>query len=273
MARPDRPRPELDLPDHEIPEFGLPDHEIPDHALVDRIWRVLARWAVPVMMTLAYVFLAATSETDNAGRAWMGVGLVFVMVVWFMFRAMTESAALARALSIGDTTRLFALADRYLPRKRRPAGRAPFLVARAFAHQLRGELTEALAALDDAHPGPELQPLASAVRIGALVELGRPADEARRFVVSAPRSPALAWLAEGQIAWRDGDLDTAAQRFARVIDDVRVGGAIRAIAHVYAARIADARSEPQTAARHRAAAANLAAPGATWLRGQRPASG
>jgi hypothetical protein len=262
MTRPNQPPPDL----------GLPDHEIPDHALVERIWRILARWAVPVMMTLAYVFLAATSETNNTGRAWMGVGLVFVLAVWVMFRRMTETAALSRALRVGDVSRLLALADHHLARTRRPAARAPFLVARAFAHQLRGEPTEALAALGEAIPGPELQPLASAIRIGALIELGRPAGEARAFVVSAPRAPALAWLAEGELAWRDGDLDTASQRFARVIDDIRAGGAIRALAHVYAARIADARAEPAAAAHHRGAAAGLAAPGATWLLEQPAAS-
>lgn len=255
-------------PDHELPDTGLPDHEIPDRDLVERIWRVLQRWAVPVMMTLAYVFLAATSETNNTGRAWMGVGLVFVFVVWFMFRGLTETAALSRALSIGDVARLQALADHRLARIRRPAARARYLVARAFAHQLRGEHAEALAALDEARPAPELWPLAAAVRIGALVELGRPAAEARGFVISAPRAPALGWLVEGELAWRDGDHDTAVQRFARVIDDVRAGGATRAIAHVYAARLADARREPQLAARHRTAAAKLAAPGATWLREQ-----
>jgi hypothetical protein len=260
-------------PDHELPDTGLPDHELPDRDLVERIWRILQRWAVPVMMTLAYVFLAATSETNNTGKAWMGVGLAFVLAVWFMFRGLTETAALSRALSIGDVARLQALADYRLARTRRPAARARYLVARAVAHQLRGELAEALAALDGAQPGPELQPLAAAVRIGALVELGRPADEARRFVVAAPRMPALGWLVEGELAWRDGDLDTASQRFARVIDDIRAGGATRAIAHVYAARIADARGESQAADRHRAVAAGLAAPGATWLRGQAAASG
>jgi hypothetical protein len=89
-------------PDHELPDTGLPDHELPDRDLVERIWRILQRWAVPVMMTLAYVFLAATSETNNTGKAWMGVGLVFVLIVWFMFRGLTETAALSRALSIGD---------------------------------------------------------------------------------------------------------------------------------------------------------------------------
>ncbi len=236
--------------------------------MIERAWQILSRWAVPVMMSIAYVLLAVTSDTNTAGKAWMALGLGFVFVVWFVFRALTETAALSRALGVGDTVRLFALADRHLPRRRRPADRAPFLVARAFAHQLRGEFSQALAALEDARPGPDLQPLAAAVRIGALVELGHPAADLRSLVVSAPRSPALAWLAEGQIAWRDGDLDAAAQRFARVIDDVRAGSATRAIAHLYAARISDARGDAATATRHRAAAANLAPPDATWLRGE-----
>lgn len=235
--------------------------------VIERAWEILSRWAVPMMMALAYAFLAATSETNTAGKAWMAVGLGLVLVVWFVFRALTETAALARALRVGDTTRLFALADRHLPRTRRPADRAPFLVARAFAHELCGQPAEALAVIGEARPDPELQPLASAVTIGALVELGR-AAEARALVVTAPRAPALGWLAEGQIAWGDGEFDTAAPLFARVIDDVRAGSATRAIAHVYAARIADVRGEAQAAARHRAAAAILATPDATWLHGQ-----
>jgi hypothetical protein len=233
--------------------------------MMERLWAILARWAVPVMMSLAYALLAVTSETDTRGKAWMGVGLVFVFIVWFMFRALTETAALARAVSVGDVTKLLQLAERHLRRKRRPAARARFLVGRAFAHQLRGEFAAALATVEGAAAtGPELEPLAAAIRIGALVELGRPAADARAHLVAAPRAPALAWLAEGEIAWRDAQPAAAAALFARIIDDVRAGSATRAIAHVYAARIAE---DPATAARHRAAAAGLAMPEATWLRG------
>jgi len=235
---------------------------------IERAWQILSWWAVPVMMTIAYTLLAATSDTNTTGKVWMAIGLGFVLVAWFVFRALTEAAALTRALRVGDTARLFELAERHLPRKRRPADRAPFLVARAFAHALRGEFSEALAALDEARPGPDLQPLAAVVKIGALVELGRSAAEARALVVQAPRTPALGWLAEAQIAWRDDQLDTASQLFARVIDDVRTGSATRAIAHVYAARIADARGQAAASTRHRAAAVTLATPDATWLRGQ-----
>jgi hypothetical protein len=255
-------------PDRDSLDHGLPDHELPDRDVLERVWGILSRWAVPVMMTLAYVLLAATSDTNATGKTWMAVGLGFVLVVWFVFRALTEAAALARAVSVGDVARLFALADRQLSRKRRPAGRARFLVARAFARQLRGEFAAALAALDEVKPGQDLQPLVSMIRISALVELGRPAADARAALVGAPRAPALGWLAEGQIAWRDGDLDTATQRFARIIGDVRAGSAIRAIAHLYAARIADARGQVEIAGRHRTRAANLASPDAAWLRGQ-----
>jgi hypothetical protein len=243
-----------------------PGDEPPESGVLERAWAVLSRWAVPVMMTLAYVLLALTSDTDTTGKAWMGVGLGFVMVVWFVFRALTESAALSRALRIGDTARLFALADRHLARKRRPADRVPFLVARGLAHQLRGEFAEALAAVEGIEPPPDLQALAQVVRIGALIELRQPVAPLPGRAAGR-LSSALDWLAEGQIAWQAGALDTAAARCAQVIDDVRAGSAIRAIAHVYAARIADARGEPAAGARHRAAASALAAPDATWLRG------
>jgi len=232
--------------------------------LLARVWAVLQRWAVPVMMALAYALLAATSDTGIAGKAWMAVGFAFVMVVWFVLRALTETAALARALGVGDVARLRELADRYLPRKRRAADRAPFLVGQALAELLRGEPAAALAALELAAPGDDLAPLAAAVRIAALVELGRPAAEARAALVAAPRAPALRGLAEGMIAWRDDQLDAAAARFTQVIDDIRAGSVTRAIAHRYLARIAEARHEP-TAAQHRRAAAALATPEATWL--------
>ncbi len=235
--------------------------------LIVRGWGALSRWAVPVMMTLAYALLVATSETNATGKAWMATGLVLVMTVWFAFRALADAAALSRALSVGDTAALSALADRARARGR-PAARARPLVARGFAQLLRGDHAAALAALDEARPGPELRPLVAAARIVACVELGRAIDPGDpTAATSAPRTPWLGWLADGVIAWRDGRPDAAAPLLARVIDDIRAGSALHAIAHVYAARIADARAAPAEAVRHRAAAADLAAPDAAWLRG------
>src|SRR5215470_1401704 len=123
--------------------------------LIERFWDTLSRWAVPVMMTLAYAFLAYTSETDTTGKAWMAAGLVLVMIAWFTFRALTDAAALSRALSVGDTAKLFDLAERPLSRRLRPVRRARFLVARGLAHLLRGEHAAALADLDEAQPAPD----------------------------------------------------------------------------------------------------------------------
>jgi hypothetical protein len=272
----------------EVPEHGLPDDELPHPAALERIWRALSRWAIPVMMTLAYILLVATSDTDAVGSAVMGSGLVLVLVVWFLFRALTETAGLARAIGVGDVARLLAIADRRMPRTRGPAARAHLLVARALAHQLRGDPAAALAALDEARLVPEpahaaadasratparaqatdIAPLAHVVCLAARIELGRSTADLRALPPSSPRSPALTWLAEGQLAFSDGDLDTADPRFARVIDDIRAGSATRAIAHVYAARIADTRGDPAAATRHRTAAAALATPDAAWLRGE-----
>ncbi|HEY0479276.1 MAG TPA: hypothetical protein VGD37_17275, partial [Kofleriaceae bacterium] len=100
--------------------------------LIERAWDTLSRWAVPVMMTLAYTLLAVTSDTDTTGKAWMAAGLGLVLVAWFVFRALTDAAALSRALAVGDTTRLFELAQRHLARRRRrrPAAGARYLVGR-----------------------------------------------------------------------------------------------------------------------------------------------
>jgi len=234
--------------------------------LIVRSWGVLSRWAVPVMMALAYALLVATSETDATGKAWMAAGFVLVLIAWFVFRALADAAALSRALSVGDTAALSELADR-APARRRPAARARPLIARGFAQLLRGEHAAALAALDEARPGPELRPQVAAARIVACVELGRAIAAGDPAAASGPRTPWLGWLAGGAIAWRDGRLDDAAPLLARVIGDIRAGSAQRAIAHLYAARIADARADPAEAGRHRAAAADLAAPDAAWLRG------
>jgi hypothetical protein len=238
-------------------------HEVTD--LIERGWDTLSRWAVPVMMTLAYAFLAATAETSTSGKLWMAAGLGLVLIAWFAFRALAGSAALSRALAVGDTARLFELSGQGLARRRRPAARARFLVARGLARLLRGEFAAALTALEAARPAPDLAPLATALGIAARVELDRPAEG---LTVRAPRAPWLAWLAEGMLAWRRAELDAAAPLLLRVTGDIRAGSALRAIAHVYAARIAEARSDRSDAARHRAAAANLADADAAWLRGE-----
>ncbi|HET9623718.1 MAG TPA: hypothetical protein VFP84_20240, partial [Kofleriaceae bacterium] len=141
-------------------ETGLSDDDLPDPALVDAIWRAMARWVVPVIMTLAYMWLATSAETDTMGKIWMGVGLGFVLTTWWLFRRLADSAALSRALAIGDVAKLELLA-------RRGGARPRFVVAGAFAHTLRGDFPAARAALDAGLAGQvvpaELAPLVAVV--------------------------------------------------------------------------------------------------------------
>jgi hypothetical protein len=247
-------------------------------------WMLLARWLVPAMMTLAYIFMALTAETDTTGQAWMALGLAFVMMLWWIFRMLTGSAALAHAIGVGDADRILDIAGRELAGRRR--NRAKLLAARAFAFEVRGAWQDALVATDAAATaiGEELSGATrttlaakvAAVRIAALVELGR-ADEARTVLAGAlaparvrsgPASAAsrlagieldaIVELAEGRIAAATGDTASAATHLDHVITDVRAGSFQRAGAHHYAAKLASARGDTAAATRHAAAAAKLA---------------
>lgn len=239
-------------------------------AFLDRAWAVLSRWAVPVMMAMAYALLVLTSDAGRGGEVMMAVGLILVMIAWITFRRLTAAAALSRALSVGDAEALSTLADRNLARHRRPAARGRFLVARAFAQLLRGEHAAALATVDQIRGAPYQFPMAVLIDILARIELDQ--DEEVFFAafggLTVPGAPWLNWLVRGAVACHRGLPDGAAEPLARVIDDIRAGSALRAIAHVYAARVADARGDIATATRHRAAATSLAAPDAAWLRGE-----
>ena len=226
------------------------------------LWRFLQRWGVPIMMTMAYIVLAITSETDATGWAWMSVGLGFVFVIWWTFRIVTETAALSRAAAGGDAARVLELADKQLAR--RPGkSRAPFWVWRAVALELQGDAQAALAALDNVAPNalrPDMALRAAAVRIAASVEVGdiavarRAADALRASHPErlGPEAAVTARLAEARVLFGEGELDAAAPLFQRVIDDIRAGEGQRALAHDYAARIADAQGKPGVAKKHRA---------------------
>jgi len=239
-------------------------------ALLERAWSALSRWAVPVMMALAYALLVATSDANASGEAWMAGGFALVMTAWFVFRRLTASAALSRALRVGDTATLLAIADRELARRHRPAARAPFLVARAFAQLLRGEHTAALATLGEAAAASGS--MAALIDTLARIELGR--DDATWLAGSGgwndPRAPWIGWLCRGAIACYEGNVDVSTEHLIRVVNDIRAGSAFRAIAQLYLARVT---AEAGDAAGHGAAAAALAAPDAAWLRGAgRPAA-
>ena len=233
-------------------------------------WRFLQRWGVPIMMTLAYIVLAITSETDATGWAWMSVGLGFVYVIWWTFRVVTETAALTRAAAGGDAKRILELADKQLLR-RRGRSRAPFVVWRAVGLELSGDAQGALAALDAIRVeklAPAMGLRAAAVRIAAHVEVGdigvarRELDALRASHPErhGPEAVATVRLAEARVLFGEGALEAARPLFQRVIDDIRAGEQQRALAHDYAARIADTNGDAASARKHRAEA----------VRGQKP---
>lgn len=215
-------------------------------------WAVLASWIVPPLgMLLAYSVLAWSSETDTTGKAWMAVGFGFVLVLWLVFRILVEQTAVSRAVASGDADRILAITEQKLARRRGDAARAPYLVYRALAHDLRGEHAAVLATLADARPtAPRLQLLAAALRVIALVETGERAT-ARRVADDelAPRVAELderlhaqahiyASLARGRLLLAEGAHAEARTAFGRVIADVRAGEPIRARARELAARAA-----------------------------------
>lgn len=245
-------------------------------------WRLLARWAVPLMMTVAYVVLMLTSDTDASGKAWMAIGLGFVFVVWFVFRLVTERAALSRAVAVGDSDRLIELTEKLLAGKRGDAARAELLVFRAMALELRGDWPGALAALEQAklealpsRTRSEMQLVAAGLRVAAYVETKQLALAQRTLdedvaPIAGKLHPRLhapahahANLAKGRVLAATGAYEEAAPILQLVIDEVRAGSSQRAVAHFYAARCSTARGDTAGAERHRAKASQLL-PG-SWI--------
>ena len=195
----------------------------------------LASWLVPAILCAAYIVLMLTSDVDATGAAWESVGLAFVLILWWLFRMLTESAAMARAVAIGDADRVAELADHQLDRRRTARSRAPYLVYRALAHELVGEFPDALARLDEAKPVGPWRRIATSVRVSALVELGRveearrafDADE-RREVVRDAQLAIVGRLAEAILVRAEGDRSQATELLSAVVRDVRAGSGTRA---------------------------------------------
>lgn len=210
----------------------------------DKAVALLLVWGVPFGMTGVYLVLMWSAETDNTGKAWMAIGLGFVWVIWFVFRMLTTNAAIARALAIGDSARILEVSERFLNKHQGAAARAPYLVARAFAHELRGNWSEVLASLDeaklDALPAKARatwQLRAATSRIAALLATGKLAEA--RAVLERDLQPdanhvlhsdayLAAHLAAGRVLAAEGKRAEAEARLAKVRDDIRASAAMRA---------------------------------------------
>ncbi|CAN5542723.1 hypothetical protein BH11MYX1_BH11MYX1_29250 [soil metagenome] len=221
-----------------------------------KLWQFIASWFVPAIMTIAYIVLALTSETDATGWAWMSIGLAFVLVMWWLFRTLTKSAALTRAIAIGDVGRITQIDGRP--------------IYRAIAHELHGQWSEALAALATVTPiKPRDRVQLATVKIGALVETGEVAKARELLATLEPELARLdprlesewhiaARLATGKVLAAERRNSEALAVLQKVIDDIRAGPQVRAIAHHYAARAAAADGQHAVADKHRERAAALA---------------
>lgn len=212
----------------------------------DVLWRALQVWGVPVGMGIAYAMLIWSAETDTTGKAWMTIGYGFVLVIWFVMSYLMTTAALARAIDVGDAAKLTDVSDRELRARRGDKARAPYLIARAIAHELEGDHADALAALDeakvDALPAGKRtvwQLRAASTRVAALVALGRTSEA--RVVLDAELRPdaphpahsdaaLLSALAAGRVLAAEGKKDAANAKLQSVIDDVRTTAAMRSAA-------------------------------------------
>jgi hypothetical protein len=230
-------------------------------------WYYASRFGVPFLVTSAWIFLAISAETDATGYSWMAVGFAIVLVLWFLFRVAIARAGLARAVAVGDHERL-----RQLAAKGQRTSRA--MLYRALADDMQGKWEAVLDALAGVRGLDGTRKfLAESTRIGAQVER-RDAAAARKALAQLEKienvggglptpAPLLRALAEGRVLWIEGKLDDAEPKLQRVIDDIRTGPYTRGVAHVYAARIAEAKGDAAAAVRERAAAHKLAPN--TWV--------
>jgi hypothetical protein len=197
----------------------------------------LAGWLIPGIMTAAYIVLMFTSEVDASGAAWESIGLAFVLLLWWLFRLLTEHAAMARAVAIGDSERVAELADYQLGKRRSARGRARYLVYRALADELDGDWQAVLARLAQAEPQGPWRWVAASVRVSALVELGRVAEARVTFdaelsrgagIVRDAQLAILGRLAEARLRRAEGDRAGATELLSSLVRDVRAGSGTRA---------------------------------------------
>jgi hypothetical protein len=206
------------------------------------VWTLIASWFVPLIMTGAYVALALLADTDAIGLGWFGIGLLFVLCVWYMFRMLTQTAALSRALAVGESDAILEITTHALAQKL-AVGRAQLVLYQAAAYELRGQWPDVLAKVDEAKLGPSskkrLRVLAASLKITALVESGDPARarsvlDAELAPIASTLNPRLdaqlvisSKLARGRVLVAEGKRDDGRAVLQQVIDDVRTGASMR----------------------------------------------
>ncbi len=233
--------------------------------------RVLTTWGVPVVVGLAFLGLVRTAHLNGLVQVLVLLVMAAVAMLWFMFLEMSVHAALSRAAAIGDADEVSRRAAEQVGRRWSAKSRMPFILYEAVGHELRGDWTAALVALDRARPnlGPPTSPwglVAARTEIAAQLALGKPEAARAAYVASfgaaraRPGSPAELFAREGlaKLQLADGDPAAALPTFVALGRDGRLGPAARAVALVHAARCQTALGDAATAATTLASARGLA---------------
>jgi hypothetical protein len=195
-------------------------------------------------MVLVYMVFAILSDSNRFDWAWLSIGLAFVLLLWWMFRELTQTAAIARAIAVGDPDAIDEITTHALSSPI-VVGRGKLVLYQAVAFELRGDWPHALDAVARANIGPtadrRTRVLAATVKVASLVETGEVA-KARTVLDTelapiaktlSPRMDAQLYLnanlARGRVlvAERDPEARTVLQQ---VIDDVRAGASTREVA-------------------------------------------
>ncbi|MCE9573726.1 MAG: hypothetical protein K8W52_11275 [Deltaproteobacteria bacterium] len=232
---------------------------------------VVEPYAVPVIMSLAYLFLLEASDPSGTAKVLLGVAFGGVILTWVAFRELRAHANASRAAAIGAADELVTSAADQVERRMFARSRAPFLVYLAIGHEQRGDFDAATAVLDRAEQERALKPawqlLAATTRLAILVERGDAAGARALYErgigpatqrMAGPGPRLLAEEALARVRFAEGDHAAAAPMFDKMSGDVRLGPATRAFAHYYAARCAEARGDHDLAQRRFADAAHLA---------------
>ena len=134
------------------------------------VWTLIASWFVPVVMSGAYVALALLADTDAIGLGWFGIGYLLVLCIWFIFRMLTQTAALSRARDVGDGDLILEITNHALAQWV-VVGRARLVLEQAAAYELLGDWSKVRAKVAEANVGAsaskQLRVLAASLSIAA----------------------------------------------------------------------------------------------------------
>jgi hypothetical protein len=215
---------------------------------VNTVVKIVASWAVPLVVIGAYLGLILTMDTSVTIAMFVLLGGLIVLVLWFLFRELAAHAAISRSIAVGEPDDVVSRARSAIDHRISRRGQTPFRIYEAIGLGLRGQWAESLASIPalDAKVAERWRLLAAATRIAAATELGDPTIARRAMEEIPPLARRLGPSADvvvrecqARVRFVEGDHAGARPLFAALAEDVRLGPAPRAAALYYSARCED----------------------------------